>query len=411
LKAREPSSEAMSAIVSFARKTGDFASLSLTDLRVMALTYMLEAETNGTEHLKQSPEASATITRGPNGKTVVSGEQSTVPCVYFGSVMGCKYGDECRFSHKVTEQPTKANESTSETVKPRKVAIACRYFNTNEGCKFGDECQFSHEAKEEENMKYEEEPEGALSPSDEEEREVKKEILQADIKSRILGGLGTQSNVGASEDDGKNWVTSDNLTKFLDSPFSDGKNVEQINGNITKVGCITTDYSMQNVMLQIGLNLLSTDGMVIRRVKQWILKCIACFTTTTEMERMFCPKCGNSTLERVSYSIGKDGKMVFYHRANRPVKLTGTKFSLPKPKGGRDGDLLLREDQLMMGIWGQRQRQRQQVMKSAFGENVAHDLGVKAERQTNIVVGYGRMNPNAQKGRERRGKKKKNSRH
>lgn len=389
LQTREPSSEAVSAVVNFSRKTGDFAYLSLTDLRVMALTYMLEAEANGTDHLKTSPEVSRTIARDASGKVVGSSEP-TIPCKFFGSAMGCKYGAECKFIHD--ESLIKKEEGDGKTM--AKVAIPCRFFNTAEGCKYGDDCQFVHEKAEEEAEPVAQGP-------------IREEVRNADVKSRILGGFGASSNAGAFEDDGKNWISDSNYTKFTASPFGDGKGVEAISDGI-KVACITTDFSMQNVLLQIGLRLLSSEGMLIKRVKQWILKCIACFTTSTEMERMFCPKCGNNTMERVSYSLGQDGKMTFHTRANRPVKLTGTKFSLPKPKGGRNGDLLLREDQLMMGIWGQRQRQHKKVMNSAFGENVAHDLGVKAEKQTSLVVGYGRMNPNAQKGRERRGKKKRN---
>lgn len=392
LETREPSAEAMAAVVSFSRKTGDFSYLSLTDLRVMALAYQLEVESNGAEHLKTSPEASQTLTRGANGKIV--GQTPTVPCKYFASAMGCKFGKDCKFLH---DESLRAGGEEGEGVK-QKVDIPCRFFNTPNGCRFGDDCQFVH-------VKDEAAEAEAEQPAD--EPAISAEIRNADVKSRILGGFGASSNAGALEDDGKNWISAGNARQFSASPFGDGKGVEAISSRIP-TACITTDFSMQNVMLQIGLHLLSTDGMVIKRVKQWILKCIACFTTSTEMDRMFCPKCGNSTMERVSYSIGQDGQMTFYTRANRPAKLTGTKYSLPKPKGGRQGDLLLREDQLLMGIWGQRQRQHKKVMQSAFGESVAHDLGVKAEKQTSIVVGYGRMNPNAQKGRERRGKKKRN---
>lgn len=401
LQTREPSAEALNAVVNFSRKTGDFAYLSLTDLRVMALTYMLEAEANGTEHLKTSPELSRTIARDANGKII--GAEPTVPCKFFGSAMGCKFGADCKFLHDeslVAANPSGEGEaadgSASKTLP--KVAIPCRFFNTPDGCRNGDACPFVHEASADDAAN--DEPAVPQGP-------VRDEVRNADVKSRILGGFGASSNAGAFEDDGKNWITETNFAKFVASPFGDGKGVEAI-GDGLQVACITTDFSMQNVLLQIGLRLLSAEGMLIKRVKQWILKCIACFTTSTEMERMFCPKCGNNTMERVSYSLGQDGKMTFHTRANRPVKLTGTKYSLPKPKGGRDGDLLLREDQLMMGIWRQRQRQHKKVMNSAFGENVAHDLGVKAEKQTTLVVGYGRMNPNAQKGRERRGKKKRN---
>ncbi|EEY60575.1 RNA-binding protein NOB1 [Phytophthora infestans T30-4] len=398
LQTREPSAEAMKAVVNFSRKTGDFTYLSLTDLRVMALSYQLEVEANGADHLRTSPKLSQTVTRAANGK-IVGGSQTNIPCKYFGTAMGCKYGDECRFTHD--EAAAASAEDGAETPR-KKVDIPCRFFNTPEGCKYGDDCSFVHEEKTE-----------SEEPTEDEEAEepvveqvISEEIRNADVKSRIMGGFAASSNAGAAEDDGKNWITGDNFAKFTASPFGDGKGLEEISSRLP-VACITTDFSMQNVMLQIGLRLLSTEGMIIKRVKQWILRCIACFTTSTEMDRMFCPKCGNSTMERVSYSLDRDGHMTFYTRANRPTKLSGTKFSLPKPKGGRNGDLLLREDQLLVGIWGQRQRQHKKVMQSAFGENVAHDLGVKAEKQTGIQVGYGRMNPNAQKGRERRGKKKK----
>lgn len=392
LQTREPSAEAMAAVVNFSRKTGDFAYLSLTDLRVMALAYMLEVESNGNAHLKTSPEVSQTLTRAANGKIV--GQAPTVPCKYFASAMGCKFGKDCKFLH---DESLRAGGDGEDAGKAKKVDIPCRFFNTPNGCRFGDDCQFVH-------VKDETAEEPVVTT---EQPAISEEIRSADVKSRILGGFGASSNAGALEDDGKNWISSGNANKFTSSPFGDGKGVEAISSRIA-AACITTDFSMQNVMLQMGLHLLSSEGMVIKRVKQWILKCIACFTTSTEMDRIFCPKCGNNTMERVSYSIGQDGQMTFYTRANRPAKLSGTKFSLPKPKGGRQGDLLLREDQLMMGIWGQRQRQHKKVMQSAFGESVAHDLGVKAEKQTSIVVGYGRMNPNAQKGRERRGKKKRN---
>ncbi|KAI9914194.1 hypothetical protein PsorP6_005907 [Peronosclerospora sorghi] len=396
LQTREPSVDAMKAVVNFSRKTGDFNCLSLTDLRVMALSYQLEVEVNGAENLRSSPERSQTVARSANGQ-IAGGSLTNIPCKYFGTTMGCKYGNECRFTH---DPATSIGEDASKALM-NKIDIQCRNFNTLEGCKYGDECFFIHDAAKE----TEEPVEDTETTESATEYLINDNIRNAEVKSRIMGSFAVSSNCGAAEDDGKNWITSDNFAKFIASPFGDGKGVEEISSRLS-VACITTDFSMQNVMLQIGLRLLSTEGMIIKRVKQWILRCIACFTTSSEMERLFCPKCGNSTMERVSYSLDRDGRMTFYTRANRPSKLAGTKFSLPKPKGGRNGDLLLREDQLLVGIWGQRQRQHRKVVQSAFGENVAHDLGVKAEKQTCITVGYGRMNPNAQKGRERRGKKK-----
>lgn len=42
-----PSEAAMKSVIEFSRKTGDFAALSLTDLKLIALTFTLESRING----------------------------------------------------------------------------------------------------------------------------------------------------------------------------------------------------------------------------------------------------------------------------------------------------------------------------------------------------------------------------
>ena len=69
--------------------------------------------------------------------------------------------------------------------------------------------------------------------------------------------------------------------------------------------------------------------------------------------------------------------------------------------------MLLREDQLMMGIWSQKVRSKAQEQSSMFGADVTEKTGLSVKKGANITVGAGRRNPNAQKnGRERRGAKK-----
>lgn len=43
-------------VTEFSKKTGNYPSLSATDIQVLALTYQLEAEFVGVSHLKQEPE-------------------------------------------------------------------------------------------------------------------------------------------------------------------------------------------------------------------------------------------------------------------------------------------------------------------------------------------------------------------
>lgn len=42
-------------------------------------------------------------------------------------------------------------------------------------------------------------------------------------------------------------------------------------------GCMTADFAMQNVVLQMGLNLVGLEGRRIQKVKNWVLRCHACY--------------------------------------------------------------------------------------------------------------------------------------
>lgn len=118
---------------------------------------------------------------------------------------------------------------------------------------------------------------------------------------------------------------------------------------------------------------------------------------STDTSKVFCPYCGNATLARLGLTISKTGKVYYHYKKDRRVNTRGTKvrcgwlsrvargkgacdtchmarprahrvlplrraqFSLPKPKGGRGGDLLLAEDQMMVGVWAQRVKKKESI--------------------------------------------------
>ena len=107
---------------------------------------------------------------------------------------------------------------------------------------------------------------------------------------------------------------------------------------------------MQNVIIQLGYKLLSLDGRRITRVKRFKLLCQACQELNLDIERLFCKFCASSTLIKVSVYINENGELTYFKNPKRKPKLRGTKFSMPKPQGGRKGDgLILREDELLVG--------------------------------------------------------------
>lgn len=269
-------------------------------------------------------------------------------------------------------------------------------------------------------------------------------------QSRIIGtggsGMVTVDDMKAEDDDGEGWITSTQHMRVLKN-HSGGGPLDPIKGSAIlaeggaakptaapgppkaqRTACTTTDFAMQNVLLQMGLILLSIDGMQIRRLKSWVLRCGACFKIHTDpvdpktgLRRMFCAHCGSDMVQRVSASVdGKTGRLKLHFskkKQNKHTSARGTKFSLPKPGTGNrfQGDLLLREDQLLMGAWNQKVKknsggQSRAHAQSIFGKDIASNVGCQATAIPNdIQVGFGRRNPNAAKGRERRGKKKKSA--
>ena len=162
-------------------------------------------------------------------------------------------------------------------------------------------------------------------------------------------------------------------------------------------------------MIQMGLQVISLEGMLITLVKQWVLRCGACYQIHYQMDRLFCSKCGANFLQRIAASVdAKTGLLRLHLRKNYRQNIRGMQHSLPKPgkQGKYEGELLLREDQLLSGIWHQKAVKIRKDVRSAFGEDITSDVGVHVNKGNAIKVGLGRRNPNADKGRERRGKKK-----
>uniref|UniRef100_A0A061S2A5 RNA-binding protein NOB1 n=1 Tax=Tetraselmis sp. GSL018 TaxID=582737 RepID=A0A061S2A5_9CHLO len=109
---------------------------------------------------------------------------------------------------------------------------------------------------------------------------------------------------------------------------------------------VTADFAMQNVLLQMGLRLATPDGRRVRKMQTWVLRCSACRTVTREVHKVFCPQCGNASLDKVELTVGPDGSEQFGVRKKH--NLRGTKYSLPKPRGGKNSkDPILREDVLL----------------------------------------------------------------
>ncbi|KAF9410715.1 Nin1 binding protein [Podila epigama] len=347
-----PSEASVRAVANFSRKTGDYAVLSATDLRVLALTYQLELEKCGPKRIRTEPLR-------PN----VQQNKKPLP--------------PKRTKHSAKEAPEDfENDAVTETTE-----------NT-------------------ENADNKETAESAADGTTVLEEESEDEDEDVEVE----GGDHEEENAGENDennddddddddDDDGEWITPENVKKFKrHGTLKPKKKVRK--AMLMQVACTTGDFAMQNVLLQMGLNLLSIDGLRISKVKNWVLRCHACTKVTHDMEKKFCPSCGNATLMRTSTSTDQNGNVKYYLKKNMVYNLRGTKYSIPTPKGGRrNNDLILREDQREFELSMKFQR-RQKKIDAFDPDYVPRLLEGQIDSRNPFgapVIGYGKRNPNAVK--------------
>ncbi|KAI7987047.1 RNA-binding protein NOB1 [Camellia lanceoleosa] len=472
----DPSPDSLKKVISFARATGDLQTLSDVDLKLIALTYTLEAQIHGTKHLRDIPPPIHTVNvrRLPEkdlpgwGSNVPNLEEwealehesedksnpnsrilplqdlnlNAIPTAHHHSTEDGSMGNEGE-THVGNQEDANGSFSKPRKYLPKKKEISIEgkkmvadgidasqgQFDDNAGdwlpavSKSTQRKYLRRQARREmsealsekdgqqdaveniesdslenktcpdqltvkssdethvviANLEETEVSEGKNSHEDLStilnemrlEEDSLKAIQEGKEQSNSCAGLepncsagkedmsDSNGNIGVEEDDIENvneelehLEISSQTNESFDASCVDDNSSEQSwtlrSLSESTVACVTSDFAMQNVLLQMGLRLLAPGGMQIRQLQRWILKCHACFKVTPEIGRIFCPSCGNGgTLRKVAVTVGENGIVL---SARRPrISLRGTKFSLPLPQGGRDAitkNPILREDQL-----------------------------------------------------------------
>jgi len=313
---REPSTESIRTVTEFSKKTGDFQSLSAVDIKVMALTYQLEKEFGNADRIKKEPEKKVQCVTG-GGFANIKPEHGFV----FGSKKEVKRETNHISTENCVSSPKQNEEEPGATDEGKILQSDVSLLTFVESCKKPDQ---------EENLK--------LDVEEHEKNDV-------DIENSVESEEDQESFLDDQiEDDNFGWITPRNISRVKKEMGYE--EVDETSADV-KNACLTTDFAMQNVLMQMGLHVISLDGMIIRQARSYILKCYGCSKETTEMERVFCKKCGNKTLRKVSVSVNADGSLTYHlPKRRRPFNLRGTKYSIPLPKPGRHANnVILAEDQ------------------------------------------------------------------
>lgn len=293
LKVKQPESESLQHVIDFAKKTGDYATLSLTDLTVLALTYQLEKDLLGVDHLRTEPVVS---------KTVFSANKP-VDLQDSHNIVGF-YNPQNKKESSIADEDELDQDVMNEVIG----GIEDNAMSSSDEAS-GDEHEQTEAGRKiiEENDKLIEKF-GTLGFN----------TVANDLVDDILQPVKEEAPENSSENDSNNsqeeeeddnddsgWITPSNIVKVKKNYGSD-----MLDEKPVEVACITTDFAMQNVLKQIGLNVTALDGRIIRHMRTFILRCYTCFKTTGETSRIFCGKCGHKTLKRVAVSVNENGEQV-----------------------------------------------------------------------------------------------------
>jgi len=183
------------------------------------------------------------------------------------------------------------------------------------------------------------------------------------------------------------WINPDNVEEYTTAwaEIVDGQNESD---QTYKVACLTLDFAMQNVILQMNMNLVSVDGMAINSCQKWIKRCLSCRKMVKDMELQYCKHCGSGVLQKLSYTVNKDGS-IHYNLPHHKPSLRGTIYPIPLSKAGKHPEFIATPQQLPA--------RRKQPRTVDVTDPELQFLDAKSKPRKANVVGYGKRNPNQAK--------------
>jgi RNA-binding protein NOB1 len=321
--ARRPTSLLLSSVLTFARATGELHSISGVDAGVLALARGLEVAAGREGSLRTEP-APPRAPRGrrarapaaPPGWGAAGGDWAPMDALDDADA-----AEDAKAAAKVA-----AGEGGEPAAEPAAGGGDDAMASSDSGASSGEE---------------EEGEEGwsVAAKSHGAQRRRRRAAARRAARAEARGS----SALGDGDDDG--WAT-DGSGEGAASGDAAGTTTTATASD-SPVALVTADFAMQNVALQMGLRLVTPDGRRVDTARRWALRCSACAAVTRDPGRVFCPKCGNAALDKVEVIVGADGAETVGVR--RQHCLRGTRYSLPKPRGGKGNkDPILREDVLLM---------------------------------------------------------------
>ena len=400
LKKKRGSEDSRVQVRKFAKKTGDLPRLSEQDIGVIAAGVDLIRKRGKAHLLYKRPKKMKNKFGKNNNKKKGKKKTKKVKKEIKDDVKEEIENKEKGVLEKVTEEPAKDEENKKESTSKENNNSIQKTENI-EKSNLPDEPEGEKETREPSPEAVENKVPEAKETKTSEPETTSSSIEKKSSSEKYCDGWireTVETNPECNDYSG-GWLGPQNIGKLNTKQGENSTNrLEEIG-----IGIVTSDFAMQNVLLQMGLPLLSLDGSVISRLKSYVLECFSCGTMEKDCSKHFCDKCGKTTLSRVTCEYDHQGKLILYRKKNYQPKKRGTRFNIPNPKGGRRiDDLLLTKDSFQQPKVVSYLRKHKNYKKNQVKKmEVDWDLGFgfetgkeKRKQFIDLEIGYGRKNPN-----------------
>ena len=210
-----------------------------------------------------------------------------------------------------------------------------------------------------------------------------------------MNGVHEFKNKKKKEDDKINVINNDNNIEMnIDNNDEYKKNKDEINVYVN-----TADFTLQNACMKMGIPILGVDGLRIRNIKNYILKCTVCYKFIFEIDKKFCPYCGYPYLMKIGYNIYANGEIKINDRKPEPRK-RGQIFDLPAPTTKKNGTVyILTEDQIPKKGFNKKDVDINKILENyeSFKELPKHDNNLQINSSKQYKWGFPKKNPNIPK--------------
>lgn len=208
-------------VTEFSKKTGDYATLSATDIKVLALTYQLEVDANGPEHIKTEPQIKKTVVVAPRPPS-----QGPVGVEKVAGFYMPKSGKVDKLAEEVSQ--------VSIEDKPD-----CELPNNTQGICVNEESMLTSSTDNKSGSEVKNEQEKLPTEGEKDEKEKEEDGSNGSEKDDDEDLEEEEEEEEESDDDNNGWITPSNIQHVKNSMVGVTETVQ------LEVACLTTDFAMQ----------------------------------------------------------------------------------------------------------------------------------------------------------------------